>query len=353
MDIRNEVIQAIERSTVQPCPVLIWISIPCTGCTTWSYVNLQHESAKLKVEYHRHVFEKIWSSMVDFLNLIRHLNPKIAIEWPAHCIYWKFDRVEKFSGKHQLIRVTFDGCMVGIVDKEGVPIKKPWAIQTDCDSIVIAFDGLSCDGNHTHVQGRGTDLKETEAESYSYQMTDLIHQAFIAANSSRSKSTSTTALCAISLSTASTMAYYRRFPEAEVKEADYTAAADAAGLRPGEPASESDDTLGPNGKAWAALTSDIFCSVTQCRVVNEADVISDLTSLMGHADNSMLAKGYLKDVSPEDARLLDGVSNFSLRGMVCPGEPEANFVFAGDSSLGIGGHGRRICLNSSQHWRIH
>jgi hypothetical protein len=63
--------------------------------------------------------------------------------------------------------------------------------------------------------------------------------------------------------------------------------------------------------------------------VNEADVISDLTSLMGQADNSMLAKGYLKDVSPEDARLLDGVSNFSLRGMVCPGEPEANFVFAG------------------------
>ena len=65
--------------------------------------------------------------------------------------------------------------MVGIVDKEGVPIKKPWAIQTDCDSIVVAFDGLSCDGSHTHVQGRGTDLKETE--SYSFQMTGLIHQA--------------------------------------------------------------------------------------------------------------------------------------------------------------------------------
>ena len=59
----------------------------------------------------------------------------------------------------QLIRVTFDGCMVGIVDKEGVPIKKPWAIQTDCDSIVTAFGGLSCDGSHTHVQGRGNDLE--------------------------------------------------------------------------------------------------------------------------------------------------------------------------------------------------
>ena len=333
MDIRNEVVRAIESSTIQPCPVLIWISIPCTGGTTWSYVNLQHESAKLKVEYHRHVFEKIWSSMVDFLNLIRHLSPKIAIEWPAHCIYWKFDRVEKFCGKHQLIRVSFDGCMVGIVDKEGEPIKKPWAIQTDCDSIVTAFDGLSCDGSHTHVQGRGHDLKETE--TYSFQMTDMIHRAFIAATSSKLKSTTTTALCAVSLSTASTMAYYRRFPEAEVEEADYSAAAEAAGIRPGGPASEPDDTLGPNGKAWFALTGSIFCSVTQCRVVNEADVISDLTSLMGHADNSMLAKGYLRDVSPEDARLLDGVSNFSLRGMVCPGEPEANFIFAGDSSLAL------------------
>ena len=37
--------------------------------------------------------------------------------------------------------------------KEGEPIKKPWAIQTDCDSIVTAFDGLSCDGSHNHVQG--------------------------------------------------------------------------------------------------------------------------------------------------------------------------------------------------------
>ena len=231
--------------------------------------------------------------------------------------------------------VTFDGCMVGIVNKEGEPIKKPWAIQTDCDSIVTAFDGLSCDGSHNHVQGRGHDLKETE--SYSFQMTDMIHQAFIAATSSKLKLTTSTALCAVSLSTSSsTMAYYRRFPQAEVEEADYSAAAEAAGIRPGEPEStDVDETLGPNGKAWFALTGSIFSSVTQCRVVNEADVISDLTSLMRHADSSMLAKGYLRDVSPEDAKLLDGLSSFSLRGMVCPGEPEANFIFAGDSSMAL------------------
>ena len=57
--------------------------------------------------------------------------------------------------------------------------------------------------------------------------------------------------------------------------------------------------------------------------------------MSGFVDNDVLAKGYLKDVSPEDARLLDGISTFSLRAMTCPGEPEANFVFAGDSSLAL------------------
>ena len=171
MEIRNELIKAIEQPKIQPCPILIWISIPCAGGTTWSYVNLQHESARLKVEYSRLVFEKIWSSMVDFNNLVRDLTPKIAIEWPARCIYWKFDRVETSCDKHHLMRVAFDGCMVGIVDKEGTPIKKPWAIHTDCDTAVAEFDGLTCDGNHTHVQGRGNGLKEKE--SYSYRMTDF------------------------------------------------------------------------------------------------------------------------------------------------------------------------------------
>ena len=96
MDIRDEVMTALAGSASHPCPILVWISIPCTGGTTWSDVNLQHESARLKGEYHRHAFDKIWSSMIVFMNLIRHLNPMIAIVWPAHCAYWKFNRVDKF-----------------------------------------------------------------------------------------------------------------------------------------------------------------------------------------------------------------------------------------------------------------
>ena len=186
-------------------------------------------------------------------------------------------------------------------------------------------------------------------------MTDMIHRAFIAATSSKPELTTSTALCAVSLSTSSsTMAYFRRFPQAEVEEADYSAAVEAAGIRPGEPESTAEDvTLGPNGKAWYALTGSIFGSVTQCRVVNEADVISDLTSIMGNTDHSLLAKGYLRDVSPEDAKLLDGVSSFSLRGMVCPGEPEANFIFCRRFFDGTCGHGRRLRFYAQEHRRVH
>ena len=330
MDIRNALETAVACCDKSPCPILVWISIPCTGGTTWSYVNLQHESAKLKVEYHRHVFEKIWSSMVDFMNLIRHLKPLIAIEWPAHCVYWKFDRVEKFCKKHQLVKYCFDGCMVGIVDKDGNPIKKPWAIHTDCHELGKAFDGLVCDGSHNHVQGRGTDLKETEG--YSFHMTDMIHSAYRAAACSNNL---TIALCALPSTNFLAMSFYEKFPEPEVQNADYTSAADAAGIRPGEPASASDDTLGENGKKWSSMLNEIFKTVTQCRVVNECDVISDLAQLATGDPNQALATGYLKDVSPEDARLLEGVSAFSLRSMICPGEPEVNHVIAGGSSLAL------------------
>ena len=53
------------------------------------------------------------------------------------------------------------------------------------------------------------------------------------------------------------------------------------------------------------MLGDIFTSVTQCRVVNESDVVSDLAALADGATSQTVATGYLKDVSPEDARLLD------------------------------------------------
>ena len=65
---------------------------------------------------------------------------------------------------------------------------------------------------------------------------------------------------------------------------------------PGNRASASDDTMGENGRRWSNMLGDIFTTVTQCRVVNESDVVGDLAALADGATSQNLATRYLKDV---------------------------------------------------------
>ena len=337
ISIRDEILTAVKTSSSKRIDILLWISIPCTGGTTWSYVNLQHESARLKVEYHRLVFDKIWAAMVDFVNIIRHLSPIIAIEWPSNCVYWKFERVMKFCQKHQLKEVTFDGCMIGIKDHNDIAIKKPWKILTTCDDIIRMFSELKCDNQHEHVQGRGEDLKNTE--QYSYDMTDRIHSAFVSACGSTS-SHPTIVLAAVRSSSLVLDMSYRVFPEGDVKEADYSAAAEAAGLvefnDQGEPIERPRKIVEglTNGDQWKELLEEIFHTTSTCRVVNESTEVEHLSALVDQSDPS-IAQGNLAAISPHDASLLEGTNTFSVRAMACPGEPEANFLFTGDSFMSL------------------
>ena len=337
ISIRDEILTAVKTSSSKRIDILLWISIPCTGGTTWSYVNLQHESARLKVEYHRLVFDKIWAAMVDFVNIIRHLSPIIAIEWPSNCVYWKFERVMKFCQKHKLKEVTFDGCMIGIKDHNNVAIKKPWKIMTSCDDIIRMFSELKCDNQHEHVQGRGEDLKNTE--QYSYDMTGRIHSAFVSACGSTS-SHPTFVLAAVRSFSSVTDMSYRAFPEATVKEADYSAAAEAAGLvefnDQGEPVERPRRTIDglTNGDQWRELLEEIFHTTSTCRVVNESTEIEHLGAMVDQSDPG-IAQENLTAISPHDASLLAGTTTFSVRAMACPGEPEVNFLFTGDSFMSL------------------
>ena len=50
MDIKKKLMKAIEDARIKPCLILVWIGIPSAGGTTWSYVNFQHKSVRLKVQ---------------------------------------------------------------------------------------------------------------------------------------------------------------------------------------------------------------------------------------------------------------------------------------------------------------
>ena len=74
------------------------------------------------------------------------------------------------------MKYDFHGCMLGTTDDEGTPIKKPWTVATSMSEVGESLVQFQCDGNHTHVQGRGKSLKNTE--SCTFQFIDAVHKAF-------------------------------------------------------------------------------------------------------------------------------------------------------------------------------
>ena len=75
--------------------VLIWLSLPCTGGTTWTFINLKHPKARRRVISEIRKLWKIWAAMLDFISLIER-EFEIAMEWPTGCRYWKSPKVKKF-----------------------------------------------------------------------------------------------------------------------------------------------------------------------------------------------------------------------------------------------------------------
>ena len=68
--------------------VLLWMSLPCTGGTTWTFINMKHPMAKKKVLREVKKLWKLWGAMEDFVSRINR-DFEIAMEWPTGCRYWK------------------------------------------------------------------------------------------------------------------------------------------------------------------------------------------------------------------------------------------------------------------------
>ena len=83
----------------------------------------------------------------------------------------------KFFKEIGLQFVAFDGCMLGMHSiVNDMHIKKPWAMATNCASLIEEFQNLRCDKSHDHTPCAGRDTKATE--SYTFPMTQRIHKAF-------------------------------------------------------------------------------------------------------------------------------------------------------------------------------
>ena len=153
--------------------VLIFASLPFTGGCTWQRINSKTTEGGERVESHKQLFRKLFRSLRKLDgSLCKFCDVSIAFELPASCDYWKLPMIQNFIDQHGLQEHLVDGCMVGIKDKEGAPLKKTWRIVSDV-SLSEQLSGLRCDKSHQHGESRGNDLKK--AESYTYVLTDAVH----------------------------------------------------------------------------------------------------------------------------------------------------------------------------------
>ena len=83
--------------------------------------------------------------------------------------------MKKFLKDQNMEKYAFHGCSFGLRNKKGQYLKKGWAIASNEDSFQV-FKDYECTKDHHHGSSRGKDLKE--AESYTFEMTDLMHKAF-------------------------------------------------------------------------------------------------------------------------------------------------------------------------------
>ena len=166
---------ATTKATTKP-KVVIFASLPCTGGCTWQRINSMTEQGGERVESHKQLFRKLFRSLRKLDgSLCKFCDVSIAFELPASCDYWKLPMISKFCESHGLTEHLVNGCMVGVQDKEGVPLKKSWRIMSNV-SLSEQLSGLRCDKSHEHGESRGNDLKR--AESYTYVLTDAIHNSW-------------------------------------------------------------------------------------------------------------------------------------------------------------------------------
>ena len=148
-------------------PANLWGAIPCTTGSPWQRLNLFRGGAQFRKKWRKQVKEskRLFAGFAETAEVIL-VDEKgdVTFEWPTHCEGWNRDDVKAFFEKHRdkFKEVRFDGCAVGVKDRKGNPIRKPWKLMTTSQSIVEAFSSCKCKCKPgTHAQAAGSNTADT------------------------------------------------------------------------------------------------------------------------------------------------------------------------------------------------
>ena len=160
----------------------LWYSAPCTGGSTWQFINLRRGPETVaKVKLHWKLFKRLWAAFEVVAEHALSVGARVFVEWPRKCVYWKNDRVAKFLSRHGFVSADFDGCMYGLVavhgPNAGMPIQKPWRVACSPNSSLPTLLCKRCDGSHDHTRCEGQNTLLTQG--YTPEIAKIVHQSIV------------------------------------------------------------------------------------------------------------------------------------------------------------------------------
>ena len=183
---KRKVIDAIRNTSL---PVLLWVSIPCTGGSPFLNISRKKGKANRKLLAKRvRDYRHIWQSFIESVDEEHCPGHIICNAWPAACVYWKRNEVARFMRRYNMRSVVFHGYMYGLSSRakahKGSPILKPWRVSFNFEDMLINFNrqcgvppGSPCKyAGIPHVPCAGIDTQFTE--EYREDIVNTIHVNF-------------------------------------------------------------------------------------------------------------------------------------------------------------------------------
>ena len=165
----------IALAAVSQPRVHLWSAMPCTGGSPWQRINALMPGGEARIRAHIRLFKALWANFEIVATKCLRKGGHVSIEWPRSCAYWKRQCVMDFLARYSFESVDLDGCMVGLTDGAGTPVKKPWRIASTSMHVLDQFQGLKCQGHPVHAQCRGKVCKDSE--NYTERFVARIHRA--------------------------------------------------------------------------------------------------------------------------------------------------------------------------------
>ena len=140
----------------------MWASLPCGPWSQWQYLNAHRYGAEFrkKLAKSRDLSLKLLDRFCALARCVVEHGGDVHFEWPRHALGWKQAALCQLIRDIGMTVMNFDGCAVGLVDRQGTPLLKKWRVATASENLAKNLNECRCkhgtDFKHAPITGSNT-----------------------------------------------------------------------------------------------------------------------------------------------------------------------------------------------------